>query len=205
MPAAADLVRVHPTLFVWHDFDSSVKADLFSSAVLTSAGVYFVDPIPLETSQLQRLRSAGPSAGIIITNANHQRAAGRYAEKLSVPIFAGAGSFSDEIQVQLVEVVDGAKIGHDLEAISLDGAVAGEIALYHPPDGGTLIFGDALINFEPYGFAFLPRKYCANEKEMRTSLRKLLAYSAERMLFAHGTPILSGASARLRQLLAVEN
>jgi len=32
-------------------------------------------------------------------------------------------------------------------------------------------------------------------------LRKLLDYEAERMLFAHGMPILSGASDRLRVLL----
>jgi hypothetical protein len=36
---------------------------------------------------------------------------------------------------------------------------------------------------------------------MRRSLRKLLDYKAERMLFAHGMPILSGASDRLQRLL----
>ena len=40
-----------------------------------------------------------------------------------------------------------------------------------------------------------------SEKEMRRSLRKLLDYKAERILFAHGTPILSGASDRLQKLL----
>ena len=85
--------------------------------------------------------------------------------------------------------------------IAIEGAGPGEIALYYPADNGTLILGDALINFEPYGFTFLPRKYCSNEKEMRQSLRKLLDYKAERMLFAHGMPILSGASERLRGLL----
>jgi hypothetical protein len=36
---------------------------------------------------------------------------------------------------------------------------------------------------------------------MRRSLRQLLTYRAERILFAHGTPILTGAHARLQQLL----
>jgi hypothetical protein len=83
----------------------------------------------------------------------------------------------------------------------MEGAVAGEIALYHPSNGGTLVVGDALINFEPRGFTFLPRKYCENEKKMRSSLRQLLAKPAERLFFSHGTPILSGATDRLRQLL----
>ena len=37
---------------------------------------------------------------------------------------------------------------------------------------------------------------------MRQSLEKLLDYSFERILFAHGTPILSGGRARVEQLLA---
>ena len=88
--------------------------------------------------------------------------------------------------------------------IEIEGAVDGEIALYHADNRGTFIVGDALINWDPYGFAFLPRKYCLNEKRMRRSLRQLLARPAERILFAHGTPLLSGASARLRQLLDVD-
>ena len=67
------------------------------------------------------------------------------------------------------------------------------------------IIGDALINFAPYGFTFLPAKYCSNQKQMRQSLGKLLAYKAERMFFAHGLPILSAASERLRGLLESPN
>jgi glyoxylase-like metal-dependent hydrolase (beta-lactamase superfamily II) len=61
--------------------------------------------------------------------------------------------------------------------------------------------GDALINFEPHGFTLLPAKYCSNQKQLLRSLRKLLDYKAERILFAHGTPVLSGAGERLRGLL----
>jgi len=88
--------------------------------------------------------------------------------------------------------------------IEIEGAAAREIALYHPKDGGTLIFGDALINFEPYGFSLLPQKYCLNQKRMRRFLRKLLLPPIERMLFAQGIPTLFGAAARLRKLLAVD-
>jgi glyoxylase-like metal-dependent hydrolase (beta-lactamase superfamily II) len=65
-----------------------------------------------------------------------------------------------------------------------------------------MVVGDALINFEPHGFGLLPAKYCLDPSLMRQSLRKLLDYAFDRMLFAHGTPILSGARARLERLLA---
>src|SRR5207248_6052224 len=119
----------------------------------------------------------------------------------SVPIFAHPAAFPESKPDRLNETTGNATIDGDLEVIEIEGAAVGEIALYQPSNRGTLIVGDALINFEPHGFTFLPRKYCQNEKEMRRSLRKLLAYKFERILFAHGTPILSQGTARLRQLL----
>ena len=109
--------------------------------------------------------------------------------------------FPDKTPSEFRRIADGDEICGELRAIGIEGAVPGEIILHYALDGGTLIVGDALINFEPYGFTFLPGKYCSNEKEMRRSLRKLLDYKAERIFFAHGMPILSGASNRLQGLL----
>jgi glyoxylase-like metal-dependent hydrolase (beta-lactamase superfamily II) len=88
-----------------------------------------------------------------------------------------------------------------LRVMRIEGAVDGEFALYHPDDGGTLIAGDALINFDPYGFTLLPRKYCRNQKQMIRSLRKLLELDFSRIFFAHGNPILTRAHQRLESLL----
>jgi len=201
MYPATELHHFPPDLFVWQNYDPIIKTDLFSTAITTPAGVYLVDPIPLAEDEVARLSEVKKIAGVIVTNANHHRAAIDYSVKFSVPLFAEGGSFPDKKPWRSVELADGATIGGGLEVIVINGAVLGEIVLYHPLKGGTLVVGDALINFEPYGFAFLPGKYCANEKEMRRSLRKLLAYKIERLFFAHGTPILSGASARLEQLV----
>jgi len=142
-------------------------------------------------------------SGVVVTNSNHLRSAGDYATKFEAPVFAQAESSPDKKFPCLIEIDDGQRIANQLE-VTIDGTPPGEIALYHSPNGGTLIVGDALINFEPYGFTFLPRKYCRNQKEMWRSLRKLLGLEVERMLFAHGTPLLSGVSARLRQLLDLD-
>jgi glyoxylase-like metal-dependent hydrolase (beta-lactamase superfamily II) len=95
----------------------------------------------------------------------------------------------------------GSPFAPGLTAIPVDGAAVGEIAIHWEAESGTMVIGDALINFEPYGFTFLPSKYCSNFKLMRASLRKLLDYSFERMLFSHGEPILSHARERLEALL----
>jgi len=199
MRPAADFDRITPYLSVWHGYDSAVKAELYSTCLLTSAGAYAVDPIPLQRERLDEL--IGSVTGIIVTNGNHHRASARFAEQFASPTIAHPDSFSDKQPSRFREVVDGEAICDGLQVIGLQGAVPGEIALHYAPDGGTFIIGDALINFEPYGFTFLPAKYCSNRKQMRRSLRKLLDYEAERMLFAHGTPIVSDASERLRSLL----
>jgi hypothetical protein len=204
MPVACDLDQPFPGLFFWQYYDPKIKAELCSSAIVASGKIYLIDPILLEASQLDRLRQKAPPAGIIVTNANHLRASSYYSKELSVPILAHSASSQGEKPFQFVEIAGGTKICAELEVIAIEGAVAGEIALYDPLNGGTFIVGDSLINFDPPGFAVLPRKYCLNERQLRQSLWERLTRPAERMLFAHGTPILSGANGHLRRLLETE-
>jgi metallo-beta-lactamase superfamily protein len=198
---ASDFDRITSDIAIWHGYDSAVKAELYSTCLGTSGGIYFIDPILLENEALDKLIGSIPVAGIVVTNGNHHRASAKFAEKFSAPLLGRIEAFPNKAEPNLKSVADGDKIYDELTAIGIEGAADGEIALHYAPDGGTFIIGDALINFEPYGFTFLPAKYCSNGKQMRRSLRKLLDYKAERILFAHGTPILSDASERLRGLL----
>ena len=203
MRRAQELAEVSPGIFVWQAYDGKVKADLFSTALETHSGICFVDPIPLAAEGLLSLRARYPkTAGIFVTNTNHARAAADFARTFSAPLYVhdelrGSPDFAEATGVQ-----DGEEFTKGLTAVAIDGGPAGEMALHHSGNGGTIVVGDALINFEPHGFGLLPAKYCLDPKRMRQSLDKLLAYSFTRMLFAHGTPILSGARPRLEHLLA---
>jgi hypothetical protein len=183
MPIASEIELVGPGLWIWRVYDPAVKADLFSTAIATTAGLYLVDPIPLVSDALASLMKFGAPAGIVVTNENHERAADRFVAQLQVPLYQR--SF----------------IAPGLTAIPIDGGPPGEVAVYCEASGGTLVIGDALINCEPYGFALLPAKYCSNPKLMQRSLPKLLDYPFTRLLFAHGTPIVSRARQRLEELL----
>jgi hypothetical protein len=202
--AASELHHLYPGVFIWSAYDPATKTELFSTALSTNAGLYFVDPIPLADRALTELRAFNAVCGIIVTSGNHERAAVEYAGRFNVPIFAHRDISCDSGSFRLTNLNNDETIPGDLRVITIEGAAAGEIALYHASNGGTLIVGDALINFEPYGFTFLPKKYCQNEKEMRRSLSRLLAFPAERLIFAHGTPIIAGATERLRQLLDID-
>ena len=202
MPRAQEVDEVSPGILVWQAYDSKVKADLFSAALETDAGTYVVDPIPLGPDGLLSLRAHRKTAGVFVTNANHARAAAEFAKTFSIPIYAHEELRGSPDFLQATRVKDGEVFSQGLTAVAIDGGPAGETALHYKDNGGTMVLGDALINFEPHGFGLLPAKYCLNANLMRRSLGKLLDYAFERMLFAHGTPIVSGAHARVEQLLA---
>jgi hypothetical protein len=198
MRAAEEFQRVTDSLSVWQAYEPAVKADLTCCAFQSPGGWILVDPIPLADEALAELPGGKPVAAIVLTNGNHERAAAEYRRKFAAPIFAhleARGEFTLEADHW---VEGGARILDALDVAQIDGAAKGEIALHA---GGILMMGDALINLDPHGFAFLPDKYCINAQRMRVSLRKLLQFSFDIMTFAHGLPLVSGEKKRLEQLL----
>ncbi|MGH8092620.1 MAG: hypothetical protein ACREIF_04015 [Chthoniobacterales bacterium] len=201
MPEALSLQPLTQSLWLWEAYDPAAKCDLFSSAALRAGRLFLFDPIPLAAAPLAELISAYDLAGVLLTNSNHVRAAAEFSRRHKAPIFA-ADSVTQECDAgETVRLVAQAKIPPDITAIAIAGAAPGEMAFHLADDGGTIVIGDALIHFEPYGFTFLPAKYCADHKAMQRSLRQLLDWPFERLLFAHGRPLLSSARARLESLL----
>jgi glyoxylase-like metal-dependent hydrolase (beta-lactamase superfamily II) len=201
MDPLPELEWVTPQIALWHGYDSSVKADLFSTALCLSSGTCVIDPIQVGHGQLEELHATKPIHSIVITNQNHWRATIDLARHFSVPIFAHGRAQLEPPEQPVQTVADDSAVCGELVVITIDGAAPGEIALLSHLDDGSLIVGDALINFEPYGFTLLPAKYCADHKTMRKSLRRLLDRPFERIFFAHGLPILSGGRAHLQALL----
>ena len=200
MIAAADLVSLGDGLWLWQAYDPAVKSDLFSSAAKSGGHLLLIDPIPLAPGPRAELMAQGEVAGVLVTNSNHPRAAADFARQLGATIFA-AEPVVGELGDAKTQPIAGGEIMAGVVAIPLAGAAVGEMAFHFADNGGILVIGDALINFEPYGFTFLPPKYCTNQKRMRKSLRQLLDWPFQRLLFAHGAPILSSARARLETLL----
>lgn len=198
MLSAQEISPVGPDAFVWQLYDPRVKAELWATALLTPDGPVFIDPIPLASGS----GSDQIPVAIVISNENHERATADFARRFGAAVFAHP-SLAGRIMVPGVKSIPlGDGKWHGCTAIPIDGGPMGEIAIHYPPNGGTLVIGDALINFEPYGFDLLPAKYCRDSRLMRTSLNRLLEYDFERIAFAHGSPILANGRQRLEQLLA---
>lgn len=201
MAVAEEITQIGDGLWFWQAYDSAVKADLSSCAVLTSDGLVLVDPIELAPAALAELTNDARIAAIVITNSNHQRSSEMYQLRFNAPLVAHSETIAACELCNVNAVSDRETIASELLVVAIDGAPSGEIALYLPRGGGSMIIGDAVINFGSSGFALLPPKYCSNQKQMRRSLRRLLDRDFERMFFAHGTPVLRGAKERLQALV----
>jgi glyoxylase-like metal-dependent hydrolase (beta-lactamase superfamily II) len=202
---AGEITQISASLHLWQLYNASVKSDLFSIAIGTDRKISVVDPVPVRDEILQGFLRGRTITAIFVTNANHCRASLEFSEKFNAPIFAHKSTCAACDFPSACEVKDGETFATNLSAVEIEGAVAGEMAIYHAEDGGALIIGDALINFEPYGFTFLPPKYCSDAKKMRRSLQRLLDYQFERMLFAHGLPLMHSARKKLEALLHDSN
>jgi hypothetical protein len=201
MVRAAELQQLSSSLWLCQAFDPAVKADLFSTVVRSGGQLFVIDPIPLEGTAFEKLDALGKVKAILVTNANHMRAVEIFAKKYDVAVFADAVVACEFSGVKTSTLGTEQSLEPEFTHIPIAGAALGETTYHFPADAGTMVVGDALINLEPYGFALLPEKYCADQKKMRGSLRQLLDWPFERLFFAHGTPLLRSARARLEMLL----
>jgi len=199
MACAEEFDTVFDGLFFWQAYDPSVKVDLSCCARRTAKGLVFIDPIPLADDALDILSAGDPPAAIILTNGNHERAARSFRERFQIPILAHRDAESELGDSVDRTLEDGETILDEFTVIALPGTCTGEIALH----GANLLHvGDALIDIPPLGFSILPDKYCAEPKELRRSLEKLLSFPFDALTFAHGLPVVAQAWQRLSHLLA---
>lgn len=193
MKPVAELDWISKNLAVWHGFNSEVRCECGSAAVLTESGWVVFDPIPLAATAWAELLNIAIVHAIALTNGNHQRESLSLRAQLRTSIYApeaARGEVDADVWLKEGERLAGFSL------IELPGGAPGEAAWC---DGWHLVLGDALIHAGQFGF--LPDKYCSNPKELRTSARKLLEYEFQIVLFAHGLPLLSQSRERVALLL----
>ena len=197
-----EVERFAPESFYWETISDALKTTLSSAAFREEPEVVLIDPLALTMSAMNKVVGHASRAFILLTNANHERAAGALRENMRIPIWAHQAAKPD-LDVEADDYFeDGEKLPSGLTAIYLPGSSPSETAFYTPKNGGIVFVGDALVNLDPEtGMAFLPDKYSQDPKKSRESLRKLLKLDFQMMTFAHGQPIVRDAKKHLAALL----
>ncbi len=181
----------------WSVYSPAHKVELMSHAVKGADGRYLVfDPIPLNGSAWKRWPLDVLVSAIVLTNANHERAAGVWRPSLGCPVFGPAGVAWEMEGIQTAP----AELPGGWRAVPLPGGALGETA-WRLDSSGLVVFGDAVVNLAGRGLELLPSKYCTDPAELRNSLEALTREGFERALFAHGDPIPERACERIRGLV----
>lgn len=189
-PWGADVLR-------WAAYSPAHKVELMSHAVRGTDGRFVVfDPIPLEGPACAELPEAHRITAIVLTNANHERAAQRWRERWGCPVLGPADVSWD---------VEGIGVAGDVlpggwRAVPLPGGAPGETA-WRLDAAGLVVFGDAVVNLAGRGLELLPSRYCTDPARLKAAVEALVREGFQRALFAHGDPIDADASGRIRRML----
>jgi glyoxylase-like metal-dependent hydrolase (beta-lactamase superfamily II) len=200
--APTNMREVLPGIFTWPWFSEPHGYNFNGYLVLHLEGNLCVDPVEPGGEDLEELARRGVSR-ILLTNRNHSRAANKIRARTGArtaihpadaPHARGQGTELDD------ELKAGAKAG-PFVVVGAHGKSAGEIAL-HWPERNILIVGDAVIGNPPGHCGLLPERVMDDPARLRESVEALLVLEFDALLTGDGEPILKGAKARLRELVA---
>ncbi|MGE0709773.1 MAG: cupin domain-containing protein [Planctomycetota bacterium] len=158
-----------------------------------------VDPPPLNAWDEEHLDALGAPTRIVVTNANHFRAAAearaRWGAELLVPALDRGLLESDAITGTFS---DGDELGGGVVAVSLhDQKTPGETALRWP-ERQLVLLGDALIGAPRGALCMLPAAKFKDPAAARAGLRRLLELAPEVLLVGDGESLLKGGADALR-------
>ncbi|MBC8001331.1 MAG: hypothetical protein H7X97_01970 [Opitutaceae bacterium] len=199
MQPAVMIEEVLPDVFRWEQYSPAHKVNLTSHAIIREGRIFVFDPIALVAEPMALLAARGSIAAIVLTNDNHERDAASWRDRCDIPIWAADEASLPWPGVRRFHRAEQNWEGWKLEW--LDGAAGGELA-FRWNEQSLVVCGDAIVNLPDRGLELLPEKYCRNQSQLKQSVRNWVAVPFERLLMAHGLPLMEEASQRVARLVS---
>jgi len=194
--------EIVPGIWTWRKFSEPHGYDFNGHLVLDRAGNLCIDPVEPSSQDMTEIARLGV-ARIVITNRNHSRAANLVRARTEAPVAIHPAD-APHARAQGLEVDEdlapGQRIGPFLVAAAA-GKSPGEVAL-HWPERRLLIVGDAIIGHPPGKCSLLREKVLDDPAALRRSVASLLDLDFDTLLVGDGVSVLSGAKARVKELVA---
>ncbi|HUA09524.1 MAG TPA: cupin domain-containing protein [Candidatus Acidoferrales bacterium] len=189
---------VVPGVLMWSVWQPDRNFFFNSFFVKTGEGNLVVDPLPGDDALFAEIASLGGIHWIVVTNRDHQRAAGAFAQRFGAKIAAS------EADTPLLDVAVDRRLRDDdlilgARVLAFDGLkTPGEIALWLR-EGRALIVGDALWGDPAGSLRLMPAEKLADPAAAILSLRKLHAVFPEHVLVGDGACIFGDARGVLQR------
>ncbi len=195
-------------LHVWHEFQADRGIDFNGYFWKSSAGGVLIDPMPLTKDEIQKIQDAGGVRWILVTNAEHLRAAPALKDVFGASVLApsqemgrlGEGAAHIDAWFEGQSDLPG-DLGECLAVYPLRGGKSPvEPALYLKPLQ-ALYFADVVRSHVSGALRLLPDEKLADPKLVAESLRALADLPLEAVLLGDGDSIYNGAREAFGTLL----
>ena len=196
MVAATCAIEILPGVHRWAAFSPEHKVELAAHSVWDGHTLLVFDPIPLAAEVFDWFPTPQAPDAVVLTNGNHERDTAYWREVFPLAVWAAPETQPLLDGVRRWDVATPPFPGWRI--IPLPGGASGESAWFCPAKS-LVVFGDAVVNLPGRGLELLPAKYSQNSAQLRESLRGLPEFT--HAVFAHGEPLLGGASMRIAALL----
>lgn len=189
-------------IFTWPWFSQPHGYNFNGYFVRHAGGNLCIDPVEPPTEAIDQIGQEG-AAWVVLTNRNHVRASKKIRERTSARVAihpADAAHARKEGGIIDHELHVGEQVG-PFTVMGAPGKSPGEVVL-HWPERKILVVGDAVIGNPPGSCGLLKEQVMDDPARLRTSVRGLLDLDFDILLVGDGTPLLSGAKAKLQELVA---
>jgi len=151
------------------------------------SGNIVIDPLEPDEDVLAHVAERGLAA-VVLTNRDHERAAGAFAERFGVPVVAPARDAA-EIGVRAARTFEDGDDVFGWRAVRFDGMKSpGESALFRASDRAA-ITGDAFWGVPAGALTLMADDKLADPLQAALTTRKLLALNVQHLLVGDGAPI----------------
>jgi glyoxylase-like metal-dependent hydrolase (beta-lactamase superfamily II) len=187
-------------LYGWSVFNENLDMDFNSVAWIRTGGNVLIDPLPLSPHDLEHLERLGGAAWVVVTNADHTRAAERVADHTRARL-AGPAAEKSSFPLPCERwLEDGEELVPGLIALEMQGSkTPGELALVL--DHTTLITGDLIRAHQAGRLQLLADAKLKDRVAAEVSVRRLLQWpQIEAVLVGDGWSVFRQGAAALREL-----
>ncbi|MCC6484714.1 MAG: MBL fold metallo-hydrolase [Armatimonadetes bacterium] len=191
------LGEIAPGVHHFSMLDNRINAQSDSYVIENASSVVFVDPLPMQDSDLERL---GKPGAIVLTASCHERASHRYSQKYQIPIWAPEGAVDFEDEPDRYYTAETA-LPAGLQPVHSPGPTEAHYSLYLPEGVGLIFCADLLTNPGEGILHFVPSEYQDAPLQTRDSVRNLLKLRFEILCPNHGAPVLKDARQKITEAL----
>ncbi len=195
-----------PDLFGWSAFDEARNVDFHGTLWARAEGNVVFDPMPLSAHDTKHVESLGGVAWILLTNADHVRAARETAQRFGARIAAPLAEreFAELGALDVAEWLEPDRVATPgVQCIAMRGSkTPGELAFLLPP-GDTVVCGDLVRGQRAGSLNLLPDAKLTDKAAAIASVRALASLPELcAVLVGDGCPVFRDGRARLEELVA---